>query len=535
MTENEILDIRSLLLSKPIISSKLYAKGFLITDKGFQIENAYPFYSNWDMRKVGNLYFYLHKDTRAVFHSDGIRVFFFIGHAVDPYSKLYQEDVIIEKLAKAYRSSYEEYYSSISDLTGVFCTGIVEDDGITLLNDCAGMQIVYYGCVQGSICVTSHSKLAGDLFGLKQTDYIQRLVSSRFYHYMGTWLPGDLSPYRELLRLVPNHTVFLDTKGKANTVRFFPTEPIIEETEQEQQDTIEWLANTVHSTLELYSKKWSDKNVAISVTGGKDSTTTLACVNGLHDKFSYFSYISNEAEQVDAIAAKSICDYLGLPHSIYIIPKEESAFETDDYNAFSYVLECNAGCIGKNNPNDIRKRLFFIQNNKFDIEIKSWVNELGRGSQYIKYNIKRFPNKPKASYCRTLHKIYVSPRMIHETDKVFSDYLNKYYSEDVFEKAPWMELFWWEFCWSGGEGIFLTAEQRVSSEIAIPFNNRRYVARMLSIPLEKRKKDFIPKGIIEFADNRINECGVEVKNLKHTNRRAFLMRMYLEVFSRIKF
>ena len=39
------------------------------------------------------------------------------------------------------------------------------------------------------------------------------------------------------------------------------------------------------------------KKVSISITGGRDSTTTLACANGLYDRFHYFSYISNEAER----------------------------------------------------------------------------------------------------------------------------------------------------------------------------------------------------------------------------------------------
>jgi hypothetical protein len=125
--------------------------------------------------------------------------------------------------------------------------------------------------------------------------------------------------------------------------------------------------------------------------------------------------------------------------------------------------------------------------------------------------------------------------MIHDTDIVFRDYLKKYYPDEVLEKAPWVELFWWEFCWSGGEGIFLTAEHRTSSEIAIPFNNRRYVAKMLTVPLEMRIADSIPKDIILHMNPTIAESSVVVKNLKHTDKRALLMRMYLEVFSKLKF
>ena len=98
-----------------------------------------------------------------------------------------------------------------------------------------------------------------------------------------------------------------------------------------------------------------------------------------------------------------------------------------------------------------------------------------------------------------------------------------------------MELYWWEFCWSGGEGLFLTAEHRTSSEIAIPFNNRRYVARMLTVPLKKRRTDSIPKDIIQLMNPKIAEAGIVIKDVEHTDKRARLMRSYLEVFSRIRF
>lgn len=527
-------EMQKKLEGKAYLQEKLYTNGFLISNQSISLGESYPFFGNWQLTKIQDYSLCVHKDAKLTTYGTQDAVFFMIGHAVDPFDKLPDEISILHKLALSFQISIDAYYKAQGDLTGVFCTGVLLKDEIYFSNDCAGMQIVYYGTVRGKRFISSHSKLIADLNGLSQSKYIERLVGSKFYHYMGTWLPGDLSPYSELCRLVPNHYVRIKNDGTVKTVRFFPTEAIREETQSKAySETIQWLSEVLHETLCLYAKKWSEKKVAISVTGGRDSTTTLACANGIYDCFSYFSYISNEAEKVDALAAREICQKIGLPHEIYEIPQND--VELADVEAFAAVLECNAGCIGKNNTNDVRKRLYFIQNPKYDVEIKSWVNELGRGSQYVKYNKRRFPKRPSASYCRALHKIYVSPRLIHDTDKVFRTYLKKYYPNDVLQKAPWMELFWWEFCWSGGEGIFLTAEHRTSSEIAIPFNNRRYVARMLTVPLEQRRNDSIPKDIIRRMDSRIAETGVVIKDLEHTDKRARMMRIYLEVFSRLRF
>ncbi|MBR2746528.1 MAG: hypothetical protein IKD99_07420 [Erysipelotrichaceae bacterium] len=523
-----------MLESKEYLQEKLYVNGFLITNHDFEITDEYPFYGNWYDNKIGDYNIYFHKNANLTLYQDDNTYFFILGHAVDPFDDLYTEDSVLKKMAIAYRKGIDEYYEAQSDLTGIYCTGIISTNEIYVSNDCTGMQIVYYGTINGSVYFSSHSKLIADLLGLEQNAYIKKLVSSKFYHYMGTWLPGDLSPYSELTRLVPNHYVHMNKQKECSIVRFFPVEKIIENADDDSyQNSINCLADILHKTLYLYSKKWDDKKVSISITGGRDSTTTLACANGLYDSFNYFSYISNDSERVDALAAEQICSQLGLNHDTYVIPTND--IELLDVDVFATILECNSGCIGEHNRNDVRKRLYFIQNPKYDIEIKSWVNELGRASQYTKYNKKSFPKEPTVSYCRALHKIYISPKLIHETDLIFDEYLKKYYSNDAFEKAPWMELFWWEFCWSGGEGIFLTSEHRTSSEIAIPYNNRRYVERMLTVPLEKRITDSIPIDIIKHMNPEIAKTGVVVKNIKHTDKRALLMRIYLEIFSRIHF
>ena len=535
MANYTINEIQSALRDKKYLQEKLYVNGFLLTDDTLQLNEGYPFYGNWSETQLFQYRLYTHKDAVLTVYSTENAVFFLIGHAVDPFSKLCNERDILQKLADAYHSGAMKAYSNaLLDLTGVYCTGLILQDGAYISNDCTGMQIVYYGSVGGRLYVSSHSKLVADLLGLKQSPYIERLVGSRYYHYMGTWLPGDLSPFPELRRLVPNHFIHAASDGQMKAIRFFPLTPIREDTDESYfDDTIRELSSLMHTTLALYAEKWPQKKVAISITGGRDSTTTLACANGLYDRFHFFSYISNEPERVDAVAAQKICQHLGLEHETYIIPNDAASIS--DLDAFAIVLECNAGCIGKNNPNDVRKRLYFIQNPKFDIEIKSWVNELGRGSQYVKYNKTKFPKKPTASYCRALYKIHVSPRMIHDTDQVFRAYLKKYYSDDLLQNNPWMELFWWEFCWSGGEGIFLTAEHRTSYEIAIPYNNRRYVAKMLTVPADQRRKDAIPIGIIKHMNPEIAKTGVVIKDIEHTDKRALLMRAYLDVFSKLRF
>ncbi len=512
----------------------LYCRGFLITTKRMDNLAEYPFYGNWcESVLEEGIFVYTHKDAvhYAVQHRS--TTVFLAGHAYNPYSMEHEETTILNTLAHALEENEAAFWEKESELTGVFCIGFVQNGVLTVSTDCCGMQLVNYGIVDNEIYITSHAKLAADLCGLQQDAYVVKDINNPFYHYWGTRLPGDLSPYKELKRMVPNHKVVLDLAKKTTQIeRYYPTHEVKEvSTEQDYQDVIHELGRVMHNNMALIAQKWPDEKVSVSVTGGRDSLTTLACTNGLYDKYSYFSYISNYPESVDAEAAKKICDHLGLTHELYTIPEESEDYA--DLDAFQKVMECNHGCIGHNNRNDLKKRLWFIRHPQFDVEVKSWVNEMGRGWFYNKYNKLSFPKRPTAKYWRAMDKVYVTPYLMRETRKIFQSYLDTYYSDEVFNKISWLELFFWEFTWSVGEGTYLTSEHRVSYDITIPFNNRKYVELMLTVPVEKRRVDDIPNHLIAYMNQAIADTGITIKDVEHTDMRALVVRTYLEIFSRI--
>ena len=530
-------EMEKVLIDTPQFRDRLYCRGFLITSESQRVGEQYPFYGNWSECKVesGKVHIYFHKETSVYTYVDNDITYFLIGHAYDPFNMVINENELLGKFAQAKNRGQEIFWDVESNLTGVFCIGYISSDEVVYTTDCAGMQLVYHGTVDGELFITSHSKLVADLKSLEQPEYIKRLVNNKYWHYWGTWLPGDLSPFEELKRMNPNNAGVYSFENKAiSTFRFYPTKKIVETTsEDDYQKTIHELGRIMSNTMRCIAQKWSDKKVSISVTGGRDSMTALSCTNGIYDKFSYFSYISNVDESVDAYAARDILKHLDLEHELYEIPEEWEGYK--DLEAFKKVMECNNGCIGANNANDLKKRLYFTENPPCDMEVKSWVNEMGRGWYYNKYNKKRFPKYPYASYWRAMHKVYFGKYLIKETDKVFADYLKKYYDKETFDKLSWLELYFWEFAWSGGEGVFLTSEHRVSYDITVPFNNRKYIELMLTVPLKKRINDDIPVDLITYMEPRIAETGITVHDISHTSFRAFVIRNYLDIFSKIKY
>lgn len=534
MAYYHVSEMKQLLEQYPQFREKLYCRGFLLTNQDGVDLSGYPFYGNWKADNLtADFMLYIHKDATAYIHTAGVRQFFLVGHAYDPFRMLTDEREILKVLADALEEGEDAFWDAESNLTGVFCLGYMDADKVVYTTDCAGMQLVYHGTVNGKLYLTSHSKLVADLCGLEQDPYVVKLVNSRFYRHFGTFLPGDLSPFQELRRLQSNCAGTYDG-AETRIDRYYPARFIHPtDNEEEYEQLIRDLSGIISRSMELIAKKWANKKVAISVTGGHDSKTTFACANGNYDKFHYFSYISNDAEAVDAYAAHEICAKLGLSHKIYEIPREDTAFP--DIDAFRMIMECNAGCIGRNNPNDVRKRMYFSETCEFDIEVKSWVNEIGRARFYKRYNKHKFPAKLSPAYCRTLYKIIFDPRLIHYTDRIFGEYLERYYADHVFSRISWPDLFYWEYTWGSGEGMFLTAEHRVSYEITIPFNNRRYLENMLRAPLQKRIDDCVPKDIVAYRNPELARCGIDVKDVGYTDFRTVLERGYLEIFSKMRF
>ena len=124
---------------------------------------------------------------------------------------------------------------------------------------------------------------------------------------------------------------------------------------------------------------------------------------------------------------------------------------------------------------------------------------------------------------------------MRQTDAVFGQYLRTYLDPAGRKGWPWQELFFWEFRVSAWNGLVITGEHRYAFDITIPYNNRRLLERMLTVPQELRVRDGLYALIRQAADPEVDRAGVAVANVKHTSRRAKLERAYLEIHARLPF
>lgn len=518
--------VKKIVIDHPELREKLYARGFLFTDSIVD-EKEYPFYGEWKKNNIDKFTLLLAKGQNGWIEKKDGKTFIIIGHAYNPFSMCSEEREILIKLLSVVFLS-EEFWDELNKLTGVFTFIAVENGCVYIIGDPTCMQTTFYAKTEKNIYISSHTNLLGELLDLKWDPYVKKLSDYRFFPLLGNALPGDLTQFKLVKRLVPNHYVILK-KTTIDVKRFFwPRSLKISDSE-----IVEKVSGIMQNNLKLISKKW--ERPAISMTGGCDSKTTLACAKGEYDKFSYFSYISSEAEEVDAKAAHQICKKLGIKHKIYFIQDDDSNY--DNIEEIRTILEWNTGDIIPINRNDVRKRAFFSNIDDFDIEVKSWASEVGRAYYSKRFNgRKNFGNRPTGRKCTTMYKFFLYNRkLVRATDRVFEKYIKKYFEQDKDNPVEWQEQFFWEFRVPSWNGLVITGEHRYSFDITIPYNNRLLLELLLSAPIEIRINDGIYTAIRKEMNPVVDKAGISVTNLKHTQNREIAENIYYMIHSKVPF
>lgn len=88
---------------------------------------------------------------------------------------------------------------------------------------------------------------------------------------------------------------------------------------------------------------------------------------------------------------------------------------------------------------------------------------------------------------------------------------------------------------SSWNGLVITGEHKYSFDITIPYNNRTIIDMLLRMPLDYRINDIAYKDVRTLMNPQIDETGIAVTNLKHTQNRARFERLYLETTTRLPF
>ena len=518
--------LKSMLEQRHDLQGFLFCRGFLLTNEQQNIAE-YPFWNNWQEILLPGYYLYVHALQKAAVYEHSGTVCFLVGHAYDPFSMETDEKVILSKIAVS-----KGRLDVINHLTGIFFLGIITENGVELHTDASGLQSVCYGLLHQHLYVSSHMRLIGDLQNLTMSDYVKRLTEYKWYpRMMGNYLPGDITCFEELTRVIPNtYVAFSNNRFIVN--RFYPNQNIkICQDDAEYDSVIQKAADLLRNTMILIARKW--EHPAISLTGGIDSNTTFAAANGIYDRYSAFTYVSMPREAIDADQAERISTRFQVPWTRYDIPDANE--DVPDYQIYKSVLEWNDGGIGTYADNDLRKKITLIHENVCDVEVKSWISETVRAYAYKYFGRTSFPSSLSARNYTSLYKLFLlNRRLVWETDAAFRAYWTHTRLKEHLYNYDESDLFVWEMM-HGGKCSLDIGVMKTCFDITVPYNNRLLLDLLLRVPLQKRLSDQLHLDMKKKLNRELYDMNIRVINANETKLRKRILNAYYMINSFLPF
>lgn len=513
-------EIRAELDQNPKYREMLFRRGYLFTNKKLENTQSYPFYGQWQELQAGSYWLYVHTAQTVYTCKEGEVQSIIVGHAYNPFDMQDSEELLCRNLITANKQGKPAYYDKLSEFTGLHIIILIEGEKVTVCQDACSLTGCYFGKIGDAMYISEHPQLVADILNLNMDPMVEKLVTSKCYNIGNRHLPGNLTPYKELKRLGANTSVCYDNQFQIH--RFYPVVPHPEfKTPQQQEQGIREIGRLIHNGIECCTKKWDKR--AISLTGGTDSKTTLACASGLYDRFSYFSFYSKPQELVDAEGAKKLCGQLGLEHTFYPIPEKNEDIE--DFDFIKKLMQHNTNYIVNLSDNEIRKFVFLRNLNAYDIELKSWASEVARVFFERKYQLKMPETLHERHGSIFQTRYFGHPGLLKWSDKAYYRFLREIGLEKPLFNYEHTDLFYWEIrmgCW----GVTVTSSQQLYHRVTMPMNNRKILELFLCFPHEMRKADAVHKQVMEHMEPKVVKAEVEIQNLYFHSYRIWMEKLY---------
>ena len=132
----------------PQYKEKLFIRSYILTSGKLPSIDSYPFYSNFDEVILNEFTLRVHKKMHLSYLKINEKSYLIlIGNCVNPFDLVYDENIIIEKIATKINidedNPLEKSIDYINEFTGIFVLILLIDGKLIILSDPAGML---YGC-----------------------------------------------------------------------------------------------------------------------------------------------------------------------------------------------------------------------------------------------------------------------------------------------------------------------------------------------------------------------------------------------------
>lgn len=470
----------------------LYKRGFLLTDFDditFKDSVTSRVFKKWNHIYFNNYHIYLEPSLQYSLYRTKHREVLVMGLLINPFKSINSHVLICKQLAEC--KDETEFLEYLDEISGRFTIIDNFKNKTQVYGDAGGTRTIYYD--KNHSIVSSHSHLIADLMNYKASEQALSVMSSK--EFTGRkYLPGLLSPFNEIRPLTPNTRYTIEDKL---VERFFPRRKL---STSKFNDTIDEVTNVLRIQSKLIHELYK---TSTSLTAGLDSRLTFAIQSdNLGDK-DYFTHISNVnpiSFEEDVKIGKKLAEMYNEKHTVY----EYSTKNMDvDFKEFKSIWLKNVGMyrgsvyLFKTYADNYPSDRLHIRSNLAEIVRVYYKSREGSSSLEKIVNL----------YTKSDYRY--NPLVI----KSFKEFINiAKFDNEYFYNYNFADLFYWEHR-MGMWHSWIVNESDVAYETFVPFNNRKLLKMMLSIPEEERYSDELFIRVINNINPDLMDIPVNKKML----------------------
>jgi len=277
---------------------------FLMSPEHIEVEG-------WKNLKVDEKCFLsIHPDLPATVAENSENKAVMLGYAIDPYHPDLTEGGILQRFTDS-NNSLEKVIIGLEKLTGRFVLIVKYNKDIWLFHDAVALRQVNY-CVdnKGLVWCASQAETIAERLGF---DYDAEVLDYRnipVYQKSkdGFWVINDLTPYKEIKNLLPNHYLDLH-QGKA--FRYWPIAGCI--CSLSVDDSIKLCTPILKNSINAAAQRF---DLWMGISAGGDSRKTLAAAKDVRDKIKFFTTTPGQLSMLlnDVKVPARLLPQLGLKH-----------------------------------------------------------------------------------------------------------------------------------------------------------------------------------------------------------------------------
>ncbi len=197
--------------------------------------------------------------------------------------------------------------------------------------DCIGQVPCVYDIRTGIAGTSAHAVLSPEEYDAR----LDKALFDRLEIAVRGWIPGGLTAHEDLLRLLPNHVLDLDT---LSVTRHWPPAQI--SVHDDPQAAVEKLIEIVR--VQMKALHDTGKQVAQGLTAGYETRMLLGCARPFLENTTFITVVGEDVYQKDTVIARRIAEREGLTYRA--LPRSEASPE-----AQALYLRRNGHCLVDSN------------------------------------------------------------------------------------------------------------------------------------------------------------------------------------------